>query len=121
VKASPGPCRCFILKLSCHSINIFVGLRELENSLHRGVVASFQLGLWDDIIFLGIARCTFVVCRRFFFAMLNSMSTVVCRRLVVILDPPVSRAVNGWGNENPLFISISNKLMKFFSYSYPIT
>jgi uncharacterized membrane protein YoaK (UPF0700 family) len=25
----------------------------------------------------------------FFFAMLNSMSTVVCRRLVVIVDPPL--------------------------------
>jgi hypothetical protein len=66
VRASPGPCRCFILKLSCHSINIFVGLRELGNSLYRGVVASFQLGLWDGVIFFGPARCTFVVCRCFF-------------------------------------------------------
>jgi hypothetical protein len=89
VRASPGPCRCFILKLSCHSINISVGLRELENSLHRGAVASFQLEMWDDVIFLGPARCTFVVCRRFFFAMLNSLSIVVCRRLVAILDPPL--------------------------------
>jgi hypothetical protein len=70
VRASSGPCRCFILKLSCHSINIYVGLRELGNSLHRGVVVSFQLGLWDGVIFLG--------------------PTVVCRRLVAILDPPLA-------------------------------
>jgi hypothetical protein len=69
VKVSPGLCRCFILKLSCHSINISIGLGELKNSLHRGAVASFQLGLWDDVIFLGC--------------------TVVCRRLVAILDPPL--------------------------------
>jgi hypothetical protein len=66
VRASPDPCRCFILKLSCHSINISVGLRELGNSLHRGAVASFQLGWWDGVIFLGPVRCTFVVCRHFF-------------------------------------------------------
>jgi hypothetical protein len=89
MRVSPGPCRYFVLKLNCHSINISIDLRELGNSLHRGVVASFQLGLWDDVIFLGSARCTFIVYRRFFFAILNSMSTIVCCRLVAILDPPL--------------------------------
>jgi hypothetical protein len=54
VRASSGTCCCFILKLSCHNINIFVGLRELGNSLHRGDVASFQLGCGMALFFLGL-------------------------------------------------------------------
>jgi hypothetical protein len=90
VRASSDPYRCFILKLSCHSVNIFVGLRELRNNLHRGVVASFQLGLVGWCYFSWAYQIHICSVSSFFFAMLNSMSTVACHRLVAILDLPLA-------------------------------